>query len=91
MSTNSERVPLTRQDLREELALFRDEIRTHYATKADLAKMKDALSQELSTLLVEALKSMESGPASEPKGPIGFATPKPREYFEPTTRGHHER
>ena len=39
--------PLTRDDLREELALFRDEIRTHYATKADLSDLKAELKTEI--------------------------------------------
>ena len=32
--------PITRTELREELALLRDEFRQHYATKADLAEVR---------------------------------------------------
>ena len=60
MATNSERLPLTREDLRQELALFREEIHTHYATKADLAELKGELKAELSELEVRLIKWMVS-------------------------------
>ena len=60
MTTNSERLPLTREDLRQELRLFRDEIHTHYATKADLAELKGELKAELSVLEVRLTKWMVS-------------------------------
>ena len=60
MATDAERLPLTRDDLRQELVLFRDEIRTHYATKADLAELKGELKTELSTLEVRLIKWMVS-------------------------------
>ena len=44
--------PLTREDLREELALFRDEIRTHYATKADLSELETRLIKWMIGLMV---------------------------------------
>ena len=44
--------PLTREDLREELALFRDEIRTHYATKADLSELETRLIRWMIGLMV---------------------------------------
>ena len=60
MTTDAERLPLTRDDLRQELVLFRVEIRTHYATKADLAELKGELKTELSTLEVRLIKWMVS-------------------------------
>lgn len=46
MTANAEHPILTREDLRQELGLlrrdlgqFREEVRTHYATKADLYKV----------------------------------------------------
>ena len=44
--------PLTREDLREELALFRDEIRTHFATKADLTNFENRLTRRFSSVLI---------------------------------------
>ena len=44
--------PLTREDLREELALFRDEIHTHYATKADLSELETRLIKWMIGLMV---------------------------------------
>ncbi len=60
--------PLTREDLREELALFREEIRTHYATKADLANLENRLTWRfgsaliaVGTLVVLAVKYLPGG------------------------------
>ena len=60
--------PLTRDDLREELALFREEIRTHYATKADLANLENRLTWRfgsaliaVGTLVVLAVKYLPGG------------------------------
>ena len=47
--------PLTREDLREELALFRDEIRTHYATKADLSDLETRLIKWMIGLMVGSI------------------------------------
>ena len=47
--------PLTREDLREELALFRDEIRTHYATKADLSDLETRLIRWMIGLMVGSI------------------------------------
>jgi len=54
-----ENAPLTRADLREELAGFRDEIRTHYATKADLANLETRLVKWLvgATVVAASLAS----------------------------------
>ena len=60
--------PLTRKDLREELALFREEIRTHFATKADLANLENRLTWRfgsaliaVGTLVVLAVKYLPGG------------------------------
>ena len=53
--------PLTREDLREELALFRDEIRTHYATKADLADLKAELKADIRSQLLSQTRWMIGG------------------------------
>lgn len=37
--------PITRSDLREELQMFRDELRQHYATKADVSELRVELHQ----------------------------------------------
>lgn len=47
--------PLTREDLREELALFRDDIRTHYATKADLSDLETRLIKWMIGLMVGSI------------------------------------
>ncbi len=47
--------PLTREDLREELALFRDEIRAHYATKADLSDLETRLIKWMIGLMVGSI------------------------------------
>ena len=47
--------PLTREDLREELALFLDEIRTHYATKADLSDLETRLIKWMIGLMVGSI------------------------------------
>ena len=47
--------PLTRDDLREELALFRNEIRQHYATKADLHALETRLTRWMIGLMVTAI------------------------------------
>ncbi len=60
LATNSERLPLTREDLRQEHSLFRDEVLTHYATKGDLAELKGELKAELSVLEVRLTKWMVS-------------------------------
>ena len=43
------------RDLREELALFRDEIRTHYATKADLSDLETRLIKWMIGLMVGSI------------------------------------
>ena len=53
--------PLTREDLREELSLFRDEIRTHYATKADLADLKAELKADIRSQLLSQTRWMIGG------------------------------
>ncbi len=55
MATISEILPLTREDLRHELSLFRDEMRAHSATKADLAELRGDLKAELSVLEVSLM------------------------------------
>lgn len=37
--------PITRAELREELSLLRDELREHYATSEDLAKLETRLAK----------------------------------------------
>ena len=39
--------PITRSELREELTLLRQEFREHYATKADLEKVKGDLTYRM--------------------------------------------
>ena len=46
--------PITRTDLREELALLRDEFRQHYATKADLAEVRGDI-KALKVLVVSTI------------------------------------
>ena len=46
--------PITRTDLREELALLRDEFRQHYATKADLADVRGDI-KALKVLVVSTI------------------------------------
>ena len=60
--------PLTRENLREELARFREEIRTHYATKAGLANLENRLTWRfgstliaVGTLVVLAVKYLPGG------------------------------
>ena len=43
--------PITRTELREELTRFRDEIREHYATKADLYQLENRLSAKIDSML----------------------------------------
>ena len=57
---NLERHPVTREGLRQELDLFRDELRVVCATKADLAELKGELKAELSVLEVRLTKWMVS-------------------------------
>ena len=52
MATDAGRLPLTRDDLRQELATFRDEIRTHYATKADLSDLEVRLVKWMVSLMI---------------------------------------
>ena len=42
--------PITRSELREELDRFREDLRSHYATKADLAELKAALTTRMALL-----------------------------------------
>ena len=46
--------PITRSELREELALLRDEYRQHYATKADLADVRGDI-KALKVLVVSTI------------------------------------
>ena len=46
--------PITRTELREELALLRDEYRQHYATKADLAEVRGDI-KALKVLVVSTI------------------------------------
>ena len=46
--------PITRTELREELALLRDEFRQHYATKADLADVRGDI-KALKVLVVSTI------------------------------------
>ncbi len=46
--------PLTRADLREELDRLRDEMRTYYATKADLAAVEMRLTRWMLGLMLSA-------------------------------------
>ncbi len=43
----SQEQPVTRADLREEIRLLRNDLRDHYATKADLEALKASLSKDL--------------------------------------------
>ena len=52
MTTVTDRAPLTRSDLREELNLFREEIRTHYATKADLERLRGDIRGDILRLTI---------------------------------------
>ena len=47
--------PLTRDDLREELVLLRVEIRTHYASKADLSGLETRLIKWMIGLMVGSI------------------------------------
>ena len=49
--------PITRSELREELALLRDEYRQHYATKADLADVRGDI-KALRVLLVATISGV---------------------------------
>ena len=44
--------PLTSEGLRDELALFREAMRTHFATKADLSKLETRLITWMIGLMV---------------------------------------
>lgn len=44
--------PPTREDLRDELALFREAMRTHCATKADLSELENRLIRWMIGLMV---------------------------------------
>lgn len=44
--------PVTRSELKEELALLRDEFRQHYATKADLKELEVRLMLRLGGLMI---------------------------------------
>ncbi len=49
--------PITRSELREELALLRDEFRQHYATKADLADVRGDI-KALRVLMVATISGV---------------------------------
>ena len=44
--------PITRAELREELNLLRDELREHYATKEDLAKLEAQLKTDVNRVIM---------------------------------------
>lgn len=44
--------PITRTELREELSLLRDELREHYATSEDLAKVEAQLKTDVNRVIM---------------------------------------